>query len=307
MRRLLTLAAACVLVAGCGRSPLPVKPGGHPSNVAPACTPSEEKTVRKGNGQLGVCTPQTPARAGGLVSAPTGPDVSNNDPIMIWAPVRGAGHPFAYVKLSQGAGFVDGTARFQMAQIHRSGIHGGGYDFAEVCAVPVQSETSLFLNRRKATGSVGLPPVLDAEWPLSPPCSVAQARTWVSSWIRIVARATDRSPVIYTGAWWWNPNLGCWWPHGVRLWLAGYSTSLPEGPCSAPKPVLWQYTDNGWNGASFTDMSRLFVPLSTLLPGRYTDWPAIYRLRKLEARYHCGRTHTHQCAVWQREKERLRR
>jgi GH25 family lysozyme M1 (1,4-beta-N-acetylmuramidase) len=281
------LALALSVLAGCGAtktttvtrtvavpapSPTTLAPrpdGGVKAPQAPSCTPAEVEAVEHGAGHLGVCAPK-PWRFG--LGAPTsargssGPDVSNNDPLSNWSAVHAHGHPFAYLKVIQGTRFVDSTARGMAAGARRAHVTPGGYDFLEVCATSATGEASLYAHELRADGLLSKPsfvPMGDAEWPLSVPCSASSARSWLASWQAKLHALIGRWAGFYTGAWWWNPNVGCWRPpHGVR-WVSGYITRrLLPLPCGWGGVDLWQYTDAGFNGASTTDMSVLEVDSS---------------------------------------------
>lgn len=277
--RLLPL-VVLVVVAGCGKSvapppsppkPIPAKPGAvaPPAGEAPSCTPAEQREVQAGHGELGSCAPKkaevvaTTAFASLTSSGATGPDVSNNDPLYNWQAVRAHGHPFGYLKTIQGTAFVDATAAGMARAARAAGVVPGGYDFLEVCRVSSAGEARLFAARLKAIGLVGhaFVPVGDAEWPLRAPCSAQEARGWLTSWSSTVHSLTGRWPAFYTGAWWWNPNVGCWRPAHALRWVSGYtSRQALTVPCGWGGVDLWQYTSAGFNGVSVSDMSRLEVP-----------------------------------------------
>jgi hypothetical protein len=47
---------------------------------------------------------------------------------------------------------------------------------------------------------------------------------------------------IYTGDWFWRPNVGSWAPRGTLLWASGYTTRVPR-VAGFRKVSWWQYTD----------------------------------------------------------------
>lgn len=67
--------------------------------------------------------------------------------------------------------------------------------------------------------------------------------------IRTIAEAvetrTGTTPVIYTGDWWWNPNVprNTWCQH-YPLWTAYYS-SAPKMPIDWSEWKFWQYSSSG--------------------------------------------------------------
>lgn len=289
-----------VTLAGCGSTAthtttqtttattIPVKPGAvaPPPGEAPGCDAQVQREIEAGHGELGACAPK-PSRFGGvrptLPSGETGPDVSNNDPFYNWHPVKAHGHPFGYLKTIQGTAFVDSTASAMASAARAARVLPGAYDFLEVCRTSSAGEARLFASRLKAIGLVShaFVPVGDAEWPLRLACSASAARSWLTSWSDTVHSLTGRWPGFYTGAWWWNPNVGCWRPPHALRWVSGYGSraSLPI-PCGWAGVDLWQYTDAGFNGVSTTDMSRLEVPQSVFV-GSAGPSPVQLRAAKL--------------------------
>src|ERR1700733_14995478 len=206
---------------------IPPKAGGTPAPEpqleVPSCTAEELAEIEAGHGQIGSCqpAPHGPPPTEALHAGVTGPDVSNNDPFFNWHPVKSHGHPFAYNKIIQGVRFVDSTAGGMASAQRAAGIIPGGYDFLEVCRGTGAGEARLYAARLKAIGLSGVGhafvPMGDAEWPLSVPCSAAGARAWLLQWENMLHALIHRWPGFYTGAWWWNPNVGCWRPpHAVR-------------------------------------------------------------------------------------------
>lgn len=270
---------------------IPVKPGAlaPPAAEAPGCDPEERQAVEEGKGEAGICAPRAQTfglSAPAVSNARSGPDVSNNDPFFNWHPVQEHGHPFGYDKVIQGTRFVDSTAAGMASAQRAATVIPGGYDFLEVCRTSASGEARLFASRLKAIGLVGhaFVPMGDAEWPLSLACSPSQARSWLASWQSTLHSLIHRWAGFYTGAWWWNPNVGCWRPpHGALRWVSGYIVRrlLPIPACWGGVD-LWQYTDSGFNGVSHTDMSVLETSQSKFL-GTPEQTPAQKRAAKLRS------------------------
>lgn len=294
------LVIAVAILAGCGSTktvtktvtttPAPAivpKPGAVPPPVhqaAPSCDKQEQGEIEQGKGSLGDCTPKPTtgavpkAEVGATGQAvalqtvaangvgQTGPDVSNNDPFYNWHPVRAHGHPFGYMKINQGVRFVDRTAAGMARGARAAHVIPGGYDFLEVCRTSATAEASLFVSRLRTIGLIAnsLVPVGDAEWPLNAPCSASGARSWLNTWATAVHRGTGRWPAFYTGAWWANPNIGCWRPPGGgQRWISGYTFRRNLViPCGWGGVDLWQFSSTAFNGVIHGDMSVLEVPLS---------------------------------------------
>lgn len=232
-----------------------------PAGQVPSCTPAQQHAISEGHGKLGVCAPapQPGIRLGFPAGGASGPDTSNNDPLYNWQPVKARGHQFGYAKVNQGAWFTDQTAVAQIKAIRSAKLVAGGYDFYEVCVGSGRAEATFYLRLLRRTGAEGtgaLPAAGDAEWPLSPSCSIGGARRWIAEWVNTVYAATHRNVVLYTGAWWWNPHVGCWWPAHAVSWISGYGVSYPFMPCSLHALDFWQFSSSYPITGSFTgDMS----------------------------------------------------
>lgn len=259
-----------------------------PKTSSPACDGTIDRNGHKVPGhQLGGCLPQPDSAPPAPPPAPStttvpgatasttlfaslervlsitqttqGPDLSNNDPVLSRSgqAAIAAHNAFEIDKLNESTGFIDSTAYTMLTLAHAFGIVTGGYDFLHVCISDPPSEARVFVQREQAIGLIQngtFPGTGDAEYPPSPQCNV---RVWIQSWINTVYSLTHRWPMIYTGAWWWNPHVGCWWPAHALAWVSGYTgsvSSVPR-PCGQGHIDLWQASDAGYNGAIHGDLS----------------------------------------------------
>lgn len=240
MKRWLPLLALLLIFTGCG---------GSSSNktTAAACLAASH-----GHGQIGACAPPqvharlAPFRSSGGI---TYPDLSNNDPCICGGALRAHGHPGEIDKANQGTGFIDGTFLGMIADAKRHGLAVGGYDFDQDYTV---AEVYLFINRLHAAGiwrstPNTFPPTLDVEYGNA-------SRAGLEHQIAVLFRVYGRVQV-YTGAWYWFPHFGCWIPRGVSFWLAGYPNAPLLCGLAEYRFVSHQYTDHGFNGGNYSDMS----------------------------------------------------
>ena len=116
-------------------------------------------------------------------------------------------------------------------------------------------------------GGLDLPPVLDFEETGGlAPGSVAQ---WARTWLQEVERLTGRTPMIYTGYYFWRDSVGGPTDFGrYPLWVASWT--------NAPAPALipsgwstwtfWQYTSTGSSAGIpwTTDLNRFCCPDANL-------------------------------------------
>ena len=92
----------------------------------------------------------------------------------------------------------------------------------------------------------------------------------IRSVCELVEARTNKTPIIYTGDWWWNPNVPRNnWCQRYPLWVALYGTAL-RLPADWNDWLIWQYSSTGrlnginanvdlnrWNGTS-EDMFNFF-------------------------------------------------
>lgn len=199
---------------------------------------------------MGECLPHPTAQ---LPSRPTltfgltiqGGDTSNNDPILGVANWRVIARQssFAIFKVSEGQTYFDRYAAPQNVAARAAGLVTGGYDFAHVCDNPV-AEGEHFVADYKADGLLAVKtfhPWLDIEYGTTG----CNTRNWLLTLISVVKRGTGLEPGIYTGAWFWNPAFGNWWPSpSIRAWVSGYGVRYPFMPGTRKQLDMWQWTDH---------------------------------------------------------------
>ena len=183
-----------------------------------------------------------------------GLDRSNNNPVYgtsYWAQIR-MHNEFAYFKVSEGLYYADPTALPMVNAAKTEGVTTGGYDFLHICYDNPVAEADFFSYHLKADGLVGkntLPPVGDVEYG-----SNCNEREWLLSWLSEVKKDTGRTPAIYTGAWYWNPHVGAWWPGSSYLsWISGYVPNHPPMPDGLTFLTIWQFSETYFDGVSHVD------------------------------------------------------
>jgi hypothetical protein len=305
-RRLAALAVllAAVLVTACGSKPKPHHT--QTVTIAPQVVNACPQAIQ-GHGAMGGCSPApviaTPKRLNGIASSVSGvggttyPDLSNNDPCVCAATLKAHGHPAEVDKANQGVGFLDGTFYRMVVDAKAHGLAVGGYDFDSEYTT---GEAYAFVGQLHRAGiwrntPNTLPPTLDVEYGNA-------SRAGIERQLSVLRQQFGRVQ-IYTGGWYWLPTLGCWWPKGVQAWLSGYPSASVF--CGLPESLfaVHQYTDHGYNGASFSDMNvwrgspaswAAFIHKPVAQPSRAqrlallkSDQAAVLKLSKLLDRHHC--------------------
>jgi GH25 family lysozyme M1 (1,4-beta-N-acetylmuramidase) len=197
-------------------------------------------------GQLGT----TPVAAAPAV---LGLDVSDHQPSIDWSAVRSDGAQFAYVKATEGNGYVNPDFASQYDGSYEAGLIRGAYHFALPNHSSGAAQASYFVANGGGWSADGrtLPGALDIEPnPYGAECyrlSQGAMVSWIASFDHTYHALTSRWPVIYTTSRWWATCTG-----GHRqfasedpLWVAGY-TGLPGAlPAGWGLYTFSQYADSG--------------------------------------------------------------
>ncbi len=198
-----------------------------------------------------------------------GIDVSAYQRSLSWKAVKEAGLEFAFVKATEGTGYVNSTYERHRKAARRHRIPTGAYHFARPDADdgPV-AEADHFLEVADPREG-DLLPVLDFEHPgLSP----RQMALWARRWLRRVERRIGEPPILYTYPSFWQSVVGN--ASGFTrypLWLASYGPD--DGKVHAVRAV------GGWTSIAvhqYTSKGRIDgysgpLDLNRLMPGRTLD------------------------------------
>ena len=159
-----------------------------------------------------------------------------------------AGVRFAAIKVDEGGGYVNPWYQRDMLSARVAGMYVTGYHFARprLPLTTAVSDARAFVSRYATTARGTLPPMLDIE--VTDGLSAANVVAWVHTWVNTVRSATGRTPIIYTGRWFWGGylhNPGGF--SGAPLWIADYEPSLKSPPLTGDwsHSTFWQYGDNG--------------------------------------------------------------
>lgn len=186
--------------------------------------------------------------AGGAAAAIYGPDVSSyqhpSGYSIGWSSAKASGSAtFGFVKATEGTGYTNPWFSTDFASMASTGIMRGAYHFANP-AQSASAQASYFVSVAGRFNRVGdLPPVLDLETTggLSPSALVA----WTATWLQTVKSLTGRTPMIYTGPYFWQSAMGNSRAFtGYPLWIASYGVSSPQVPGGWPSWTFWQYTSS---------------------------------------------------------------
>ncbi|MDQ1672399.1 MAG: lysozyme [Frankiaceae bacterium] len=204
------------------------------------------------------CTPAPPSNLGttGALSGAYaknvfGIDVAsyqhpNGAPIN-WASVRAGGAAFAFVKMSEGDSYTNVYAAKDLNGARAAGLRASAYHFARP-RLPLSTATSDAQRFAAQVGNVktagSLPPVLDIE--VNGGLNAADTTTWTRTFLNALEARTGRTPMIYTGGWFWKGYMGN--PTGFSrypIWISHYNSSITSPSLFGDwsYSTFWQYTD----------------------------------------------------------------
>ena len=154
-----------------------------------------------------------------------------------WNQVYAAGHRFAYVKATEGAGngtdVCGGRSYYTNPYFvgdwnaaGAAGLYRGAYHFARPQAplTTAEEQARYFVSVVGASnGAIDLPLELDLEVN----CGLGQSdmAEWTRRFLAEVTRLTGKRPLVYTGKWFWQSNIGAYGNdigQNYRLWTADY-------------------------------------------------------------------------------------
>jgi GH25 family lysozyme M1 (1,4-beta-N-acetylmuramidase) len=197
-------------------------------------------------GQVGV----NPAAAQPTV---LGLDVSDHQSAINWSAVASNGAQFAYIKATEGTGFVSPAFASQYNGAYQAGLIRGAYHFALPNESSGAEQASFFVANGGGWSADGhtLPGVLDIEYnPYGPECyglSKSAMVSWIASFTQTYESLTTVWPVIYTPTAWWAKCTGNYGGFAANdpLWTTSPGTTVGTLPAGWSTYTFWQYASDG--------------------------------------------------------------
>ncbi|WNV83937.1 lysozyme [Umezawaea sp. Da 62-37] len=203
-----------------------------------------------------------------------GIDVSSHQNQVDWTAHWNEGKRFAYVKASEGTGYLNPAFEQQYNGSYDVGMIRGSYHFALPDRSDGATQANFFVDNGGGWSPDGrtLPGALDVEYnPYGGTCygltGVAMVE-WIKSFNDTYFARTGRWPVIYTSTQWWNQcteNLGDF-DDTSPIWVARYAADIGPLPHPWEFHTIWQYTSTPLDQNTFNGSYDRLVALSTGLP-----------------------------------------
>ncbi|MCC8249442.1 lysozyme [Saccharothrix luteola] len=188
-----------------------------------------------------------------VLTGPTVPgmDVSSHQGDVDWPHWWGQGMRFAYVKATEGTGYVNPKYGQQYGGSHQVGMVRGAYHFALPDRSDGAAQANYFVDHGGgwvADGST-LPGALDVEYnPYGDDKCYGLAPEAMVGWIRQFSETyhyrTGRWPMIYTSTTWWDLCTGRLGDFTATnpVWVARYAESVGPLPHRWSAHAIWQHT-----------------------------------------------------------------
>ena len=171
-----------------------------------------------------------------------GIDVSKWQGQIDWAAVAADGVHYAIIRATHGTSIIDEWFDYNWEQAHAHGIIAGVYQYFEPAEDPIM-QADIMLEMMGPLQPGDLPPVIDVESATN--STPAQTAAAVGAWIEHVEAATGVKPIIYTGRYFWQDNVGTDAFADYPLWIAHYTTQCPNIPDQWNDWVFHQYSSSG--------------------------------------------------------------
>lgn len=177
--------------------------------------------------------------SGGTVK---GIDVSYYQGTIDWRRVADDGVRYAFIRVSDGTGFIDSQFERNWREARRAGVLRGSYQFFRADEDPIR-QANLLLDRMGPLQPGDLPPVLDVESNDGQGPSTVARR--VRAWVDHVEARLGVKPIIYTGPYFWRDRVGGADFDAYQLWVAHYGTDCPLVPPTWTRWTFHQHTSSG--------------------------------------------------------------
>ncbi|MBI8999703.1 hydrolase [Corynebacterium sp. CCM 8864] len=188
-----------------------------------------------------------PKAAAFSIASPQGVDVASwqhpEGAAINWREVSAAGHRFAFVKATEGIGYINPYFAADSQQARNAGMLIGSYHMARpnYSATAQAAEYAAVLATQPQPS---LPPVLDIEY--AEDLGPVELSAWVREFVTEIERLTGRTPIIYTYRYFWQKNMANTSEFSdYPLWLAAYENRPPRDiPGGWNHMTFWQRADN---------------------------------------------------------------
>ena len=171
-----------------------------------------------------------------------GIDVSYYQGTIDWNRVSNDGVKYAFIRVSDGAGYRDSKFDSNWRGAKANGVLRGAYQFFRSDQDPIRQADLLIEKVGGRLGAGDLPPVIDVE--STDGQSKATIARKVRQWLDRIHDKLGVDAIVYTGPYFWQDSVGADLDN-YHLWVAHYGTSCPLVPGTWNRWAFHQYTSSG--------------------------------------------------------------
>lgn len=245
MMRSFAAAALIGLLAGCGT------PGAAPSEPAASHSVSDPPSTTPSSTQSAGIQASSPSPSPSSDPPPpddiSGVDVSGYQPDPDWATIAGTGHRFAFIKATEGTGYISPVFWTQWSNARAHGLITGAYHYARPAVSSGAEQARYLVSNGGGWTPDGqtLPAALDIEEAESgDPCHGLTQEgfaDWVGSFVDEYHAQTGRAPIIYVKQTTWDRCIGSTQFGEIILWLFDHEDPLGPLPMGWQAATFWQF------------------------------------------------------------------
>ena len=170
-----------------------------------------------------------------------GIDVSKWQGAIDWSQVASE-QQFAIARVSDGT-YLDTWFDSYWPAMKAAGLVRGAYQYFEPAQDPI-AQADILLQKMGPLEAGMLPPTLDVE--ATGGLAPADVEAAVQQWVDYVQAQLGVAPIVYTGDWFWDPDVSSAAQAGFPLWESTYCTNCcPSIPTPWSTWAIWQYSDTG--------------------------------------------------------------
>lgn len=176
-----------------------------------------------------------------------GVDVSGWQPNPDWDQIAAAGHQFAFIKATEGTGYLSPVFAAQWADARARGLLTGAYHYARPASSSGAEQASYLVANGGGWTADGLtlPAALDIEDAESGDVchglDQASFAGWVRSFVDQYQALTGRTPIIYVKQVTWDRCVGSAEFGDLALWLYDHEAPMGPLPLGWESATFWQY------------------------------------------------------------------
>jgi GH25 family lysozyme M1 (1,4-beta-N-acetylmuramidase) len=157
-----------------------------------------------------------------------------------WNAVHKSGRQFGIARISYGTGTIDDTFPGNWTRMKAAGMIRGAYQWFRP-AQSASAQADIVIAHVGKLGPGDLPVTADVEETQG--LSGAQITAALHTWMDRVEAGTGKKPIIYSGKYFWNDNVGSKDFSSYPYWIPAYGPTCPDLATAWSDWKFFQYTD----------------------------------------------------------------